>query len=204
MAPVAVVVLCGFLIAASAAHADPITVTFTAFPAPGDPVNTGPSMGSFTFDSSLIPPGGGKLQNGFGLGATAIDFRWGSTLFTTANADLGEMEFGSSGQLLSWILGGRATAIFGWVASPASEVVDDIFVSTFTGSTPGGGESINYTLAGIEGLFQGGLITDSPPSPVPEPTSMLLIGSGLVGLALRRSRHKRSDHHSSKSTSIAE
>src|SRR5689334_17431233 len=53
------------------ARADSIRVTFTAVPAAGDPVNTAPSTGTFTFDSRLIPAGGGQVQDVSGLGATA-------------------------------------------------------------------------------------------------------------------------------------
>lgn len=50
-----------FMGAARTSSAEPITVRFTVFPDPTDPVNLTPSNGTFTFDSSLIPAGAGYV-----------------------------------------------------------------------------------------------------------------------------------------------
>lgn len=159
--------------------ADPIRVTFTAHPAAGDPVNLGPSTGSFTFDSSLIPPGGGLLSSPVGL-ATSVSFAWGSTLFDIATADLIELRFGASGALDFWHLGGRSLGLAAWRAEPAELVVDD-----FSLSADAGGGSFFYTLEGRAGTFRGSVVTDTP-APVPEPSTLLLIGSGAIALLRRR------------------
>ena len=169
--------------AAPGAGAEPITVTFTAFPDVRDPVNTGASTGFFTFDSSLIPEGGGSLVHDTGLGATEINFRWGRTLWTTANADLGSLDFGPSGELLGWTLG-DSPGIWSWTYAPAADVVDDIFVNAFTDGTT----RFGYTNAGYQGLLLGELFTGSVPPAIPEPSTILLIGTGLTLLSRARRR----------------
>src|SRR5438105_6383418 len=160
-------------------YADQITVTFTAFPAAEDRVNTGPSTGFFTFDSSLIPPGGGKVQDStFGLGATAVDFNWGHIHYTAGNsyspfsADLGELHFNASGQLLAWVLGGSYSPFTGrggiYGLFPSN--IDDFYAATYAGF--GGVSYIRYTLAGDEGVFTGRLMSDSIAAPTPEPSSL--------------------------------
>jgi hypothetical protein len=170
-------------VAAPDAAAEPITVTFTAFPDVRDPVNIGASTGFFTFDSSLIPEGGGRLVHDTGLGVTEVDFRWGRTLWTAANADLGYLEFGPSGELLGWTLG-DSPGIWGWTYAPAANVVDDIWLNVFTDRTT----RFGYTNAGYEGLLLGRLFTDSASPPIPEPATVLLIGTGLTLLARVRRR----------------
>jgi hypothetical protein len=101
--------------AAAPARGEPITVTFTVFSAPGDLVNPASASGSFAFDSSLIPSGGGKVENvASGLGATDIQFTWGHTLWTTSNADLGELRFSSCGTLLDFFLAGKHFGLTGF------------------------------------------------------------------------------------------
>jgi hypothetical protein len=174
---IALTLLCStVLLAPSTAGADPVTVTFVTFPALGDPVNTGPAMGWFTFDSRLIPSGVGQLQSTTGLGASNVRFSWGSSTWTTANADLGELRFDASGRLEFWVLFGRP---FGWgsLIGPAGQVVDDFFL------TP---RAFSYTNAGVAGQLRGSVLSELTPTPVPEPSTMLLVAAGGAVLARRR------------------
>jgi hypothetical protein len=171
----------------SPALADPITVTFTAFPAPGDTVNLAPATGFFRFDSGLIPPGGGQVQDStFGLGALDVGFTWGHTLYTTSNADIGELQFSPSGQLLAWVLGGTfsPSGVGGIYALIPNAIGDDFYAAVFSGV--GAGRSITYTLASHQGLLQGKVISDSVPAAVAEPSSFLLLATGVAALRYGR------------------
>jgi hypothetical protein len=166
-------VLCGFLLLALGvalpARADSITITFTVFPAPGDPVNSAPSTGSFAFDTSLIPSGGGRVENvASGLGATTINFMWSHTLWTTANADLGELRFSRSGRLVDFFLGGFSGGLTGFLTGPPEAVVDDFAILSFQAAE---GFGFQYTNAGNPEILFGGLTTDLHPTP--EPSSIL-------------------------------
>lgn len=174
------------------AQADPIKVTFTVSAAPGDTVNTAPSTGFFTFDSSLIPPGGGVLENeAFGLGAaTNIQFAWGHTHWTTATADLAELRFSPSGSLLEFFLAGKPSGLNAFQTGPPEAVVDDFAILSFQAS---GGAGFQYTNAGNPELFFGGVTTNLPVGPTPEPSSLWLFGTGTL-IVGRKIRRFRSDH----------
>ena len=176
-----VVVLTVATIDARVSWADPIRISFVVRPAPGDPVNPGPSAGSFTFDSSLIPPGEGLLSDPEGL-ATAVDFFWGSTRFDIRTADVVELRFAESGALVQWLLGGRALGLAAWVDAPAELVVDDFVVSPQSGF---------YTLQGRAGTWFATVGDELPPAPVPEPATWLMIASGAIALLARRRFSRR-------------
>ena len=165
------------IITSALASADSVTVHFTAYPDPADVLNS-PSSGTFAYDTSLIPPGGGQLQDPHGLDPSriSISFLWGGAAYDNSNAGVGTLRFAPDGTLEFWVLGGLALNIFGYTVAPAGSVIDDFHM------TPAGW---NYTLRGIAGSFQGRVEADTP-STVPEPSSMILIGTVCVILAGRR------------------
>jgi hypothetical protein len=191
MAPRAHSVFCGFVLlffaAALPARADPIKVTFTVFAAPGDPVNTAPSTGSFTFDSSLIPPGGGRVENLSGLGALDVNFAWSHTLWTTSNADLAELRFSPSGRLLAFFLAGIPAGLTGFQTGPPEAVVDDFAILSFQADS---GAGFQYTNAGNPEVLFGGVTTNL--QPIPEPSSIVLLTTGVVLVLRRRTWWKKS------------
>ena len=173
--------------AISTTSADPITVHFTVFPGScsfacgpvvGDPVNTKSSVGTFTFDSSVIPPGGGDVVN-FNPGlASSISFHWSSTLWTQATATLSELSFNEEGDLQAFRMGaGRGVDVGGITFDPVSEIIDDFFLSE---------QGIGYTNRGLAGVLSGRVVSGIPsPAATPEPGTMLLVASGLTFFAKR-------------------
>jgi hypothetical protein len=178
-------VLAGLSLALAApAHAVLITVNFTlAVDASStDLPNAGTSTnGSFTFDSSLIPAGGGSLSPG--PYESSINFTFDGTAWTSANADVYNLQFDSSGNLTAWRLGG---APGGATNISAFNNADDIL---FTGGT-----TMSYAKQGnTTRIFAGNLTwsVDSGTQTAPEPASWLLLVGGILGVAGVRRRPDR-------------
>jgi len=173
------------------ARADPITIAFTAFPEPGDPVNLLPAPGFVTFDSSLTPPGGGwaYLPEAVDPAATEISFFWGTTLWTTANADLVALYFNADGTVRDFGLGGRPLGL-GSIGTGFG--VDDIYL----GASAQGRDFFIYVNAGT-GLRMGRIVSPSlvapiqEPAPIPEPATLLLCASGAVAIGRNAWKRRR-------------
>src|SRR5262245_24665597 len=164
-----------------AGQASQITVDFTVAADPEDLVNVGTTgTGTFSFDSSLIPAGGGSLFTERGLGATSIAFSWDGTSWTRANADLFALLFASDGTLLDWGLGGE----------PGFTTISYSSFPDFMLSTQGFPFLYSDDMTATRGgLFAGQLANWSVEAAhVSEPTSLMLLVLGVMTLCLRHRR----------------
>jgi hypothetical protein len=188
-------VLSGFLLVLGTSSiaplwADPITVRFTAIPAPGDPVNTSSSTGFFTFDSSLIPAGGGLVFDRVALPIEDFGFAWGHTLWTTTNAGVAKLLFSASGELTGFFAGGKPAGIGGLRTDPVSQVIDDFVAIDFSGSFDLFTRQFDYTNAGSGEIFRGQITSFGSSAPTPEPSTIVLLSTAaaLLGLLMWRSK----------------
>jgi hypothetical protein len=130
-------------------------------------------VGIFAMDGTLL---GSSVVPAGTLASLDGGFRWtdlGSAFYLNSNTDYVVAAFMPGDPDNDFFIGGTAT-------------IDPHF--TLVGDWWGAGASISFPtldlLSGTDGWFGPNFQGD----PVPEPTTMLLVGSGLLGLAARRRR----------------
>lgn len=144
------------LLPLASSHAYPIQVHFAVVGDPGDPVNAGLTAGgSFTYDSDIIPFGGGTVSNSVGLNVPTVSFTWDGHDWNTTNADVYQLSFEADGRLSGWVLGAD---INGSDCGPGP----DFFVSVIAFS---GAVNFVYSTSPTSGNYSGNLTGwDSAPT----------------------------------------
>jgi hypothetical protein len=163
----------------AAATGSPITYDFTVNATSG-PLSGDTASGSFTFDSSTIPSGGGTV---FATGLlTALNFTWDSISYDAVTANTGWLTFNPTGSLTGFVIGNDCTALSctvitftpGWLAAPG--VMG--FGYATAAHTPIGFGNVSYSLA----------------SAVPEPATFSLLALALACLGITRRRRAKLDN----------
>lgn len=177
------------------AVADPVrlTVHFSVAGDARDPdFGAATSSGSFSILTTL-----GAGEEGFdlvnGLDADAVSFTWGGTTWTADNADVLVLGFDAAGNVTRWSLDGivpGGTGGLNFLLAP------DFTVACGTCGTGRAGFSYTTPRSAEFGIFSGRVTSFSmqlsaTPDPVPEPMSLLLVGTGLAGLAARHRLRRR-------------
>jgi hypothetical protein len=150
------------------AHSTPITYHFKVTGGYSGPLEGQTALGSLTFDSSIVPTGGGYLGQ---MGSfTKLSFTWDGVAYNALTANTGFMDFSSTGALVSVTFGDDCSA----GTCRATVGTADWFIGLQAGQP----SNFVYGIPGYfspPGLFQG-------TAAMPEPDSLALFGIGVVSL----------------------
>jgi hypothetical protein len=159
------------------ALSDPITYDFTVTATTG-PLTGDVSTGSFTFDSSIIPAGGGSLLL-TGL-LSDLSFTWDGIAYTSSTANTGRLVFNSAGTLVYPLFGTNCFVGYCYTSFPE-------------GWELGGPGFLYFTPTSFETFS--GTVSFSPdlaaPAAVPEPATLSLLALGLTGVGFMNRRKKK-------------
>jgi MYXO-CTERM domain-containing protein len=177
-------ILLGLLGAASltgslAARSAPITYQFAVTGGISGPLAGQTATGSFTYDSSIIPTGGGVV-NKLGL-FSALSFTWDGNSYNQTTANTAQLWFDSSGVLIGTLFGthcipggcGISPGTSEWWFQWYPDLRDFTYALTTVGGTYGGTAEIPA-------------LQPPPPPAVREPGTVALFGLAALILIRRR------------------
>jgi hypothetical protein len=187
------------------ASATPVFVDFGLYqPQSYGDERRGLYFGSWSFDDSIVTPGGVFEDVYFGRPLDSFSFSWLGQRWNTSNARLARIEFDEAGRLRSWIIGG--TAVSGGCADVG--FLDCVGIPSafadfsLTGVRPEPGIPSPSLMAigvlpGMDSFAEASGIFIVRPSAVPEPGTFGMLGAALMmfGAFRRRRRESSSAAH---------
>jgi len=148
------------------------TVTATTGPLAGDTAN-----GSFSFNSSVIPVGGGEV--GLTGLLTSLTFTWDGIAYNASTANTGYLHFNGSGALTDACFGNNASPDACQANQGTEQWVVNLGNSFFGYSVPQPGNNNPTAWIGTASFSR---------ARVPEPATLALLGLALAAVAVMRRR----------------
>lgn len=159
-----------------AANAAQVTYNFTVNGGTTGPLAGVTSSGYFSFDDSIIPAGGGIL-NQAGL-ISDLSFSWNGIAYDETNANTGVLTFDAANNLTTQsVIGNNCVA---GVCIVNSNVADQWFIN-WTGT-----QTDNFFYSRDDTIYGGDSASPIRGSAVAEPGTIALLGFGLAGLGFAR------------------
>jgi hypothetical protein len=177
IAPVAA--LTATLAAAAPASADPITYQLVVVATTGPLTGVG-STGKVTFDSSIVPAGGGQVV-GPSL-FTDVSFVWDRVSYDAGTTHTSALQFDTGGMLTGWDFGTACIANGGGCLVRLVQPGFEDWVVKNDATHP---RFFEYGRPDLSFGFGTATLTATPAA-TPEPTVSALLLSGLAGFCIRR------------------
>jgi hypothetical protein len=144
-------------------------------------------FGSWSFDDSIITPGGVFEDVYFGRPLDSFSFSWLGQRWNANNARLARIEFDEAGQLRSWIIGGTAVSggcadvgFLDCVGTPSAFADFSLTgVRAEPGLPPPSLRAIGV-LPGMDTFAEASGIFMVRPSKIPEPGTLGMLGAALL------------------------
>lgn len=166
------------LAGALAAHAAPITYSFTVNAGSSGPLAGQTATGSMTFDSSIIPAGGGNVS-ATGL-LTGLSFTWEGVSYNASTANTGWMDFTSSGGFVDAMFGPNCAAGTCGVTGSTNQWDINLW-GDFSGL-------FMYAVPGYPQNIFNGTVTQAYSAPEPDTIALFALGLGALLFFTRRRR----------------